>query len=51
MLPTIGTTPATFTTPIAESIRAMNNVTASMLSSEEANLIGGYFNYLIAAMY
>ncbi len=52
MLPTIATTSATFTTAIAESISAIKkNVTASMLSSEDANLVGGYFNYLIAAMH
>lgn len=35
---------------VAESIRAMKNVTTSMLSSEDATLVGGYFDYLIAAM-
>jgi allophycocyanin alpha subunit len=35
---------------VAESIRAMKNVTTSMLSSEDASVVGGYFDYLIAAM-
>jgi allophycocyanin alpha subunit len=35
---------------VAESIRAMKNVTTSMLSSEDVNIVGGYFDYLIAAM-
>ncbi|GAB1538135.1 allophycocyanin subunit alpha [Scytonema sp. NUACC21] len=35
---------------VAEGIRAMKNVTTSMLSSEDASLVGGYFDYLIAAM-
>lgn len=35
---------------VAESIRAMKNVTTSMLSLEDASVVGGHFDYLIAAM-
>lgn len=35
---------------VAESIRAMKNVTNSMMSAEDASVVGGYFDYLIAAM-
>lgn len=35
---------------VAESIRAMKNVTTSMLSSEDVSVVSGYFDYLIAAM-
>lgn len=35
---------------VAESIRAMKNVTTSMMSSEDASEVGAYFDYLIAAM-
>ena len=35
---------------VAESVRAMKNVTTSMMSPEDANEIGAYFDYLIGAM-
>ncbi|MBD2777055.1 allophycocyanin [Iningainema tapete] len=35
---------------VAESIRAMKNVTTSMLSSEDVSIVSGYFDYLIGAM-
>ncbi len=35
---------------IAESIRAMKNVTTSMMSGEDASEVGAYFDYLIGAM-
>ncbi len=35
---------------VAESIRAMKNVTTSMMSGEEASEVGAYFDYLIGAM-
>jgi allophycocyanin alpha subunit len=35
---------------VAESIRAMKNVTTSMMSGEDASEVGAYFDYLIGAM-
>jgi len=35
---------------IAESVRAMKNVTTSMMSGEDASEVGAYFDYLIGAM-
>ncbi|MDP8966816.1 MAG: allophycocyanin subunit alpha [Cyanobacteriota bacterium] len=35
---------------VAEGVRAMKNVVASMLSSEDASEASGYFDYVIGAM-
>ncbi len=35
---------------VAESVRAMKNVTTSMMSSEDASEVSAYFDYLIGAM-
>jgi allophycocyanin alpha subunit len=35
---------------VAEGIRAMKNITATMMSTEDASEIGTYFDYLIAAL-
>jgi allophycocyanin alpha subunit len=35
---------------VAESVRAMKNVTTSMMSGEDASEVGAYFDYLIGAM-
>jgi len=35
---------------VAEGVRAMKNVVASMLSSEDASEAGAYFDYVIGAM-
>ncbi|AFY35851.1 allophycocyanin subunit alpha apoprotein [Calothrix sp. PCC 7507] len=35
---------------VAESIRAMKNITTSMMSAEDASEVGGYFDYLIAGL-
>jgi len=35
---------------VAESIRALKNVVTSMFSGEDANEVGGYFDYLIAGL-
>jgi allophycocyanin alpha subunit len=35
---------------VAESIRAMKNITASMMSGEDASEVGSYFDYLIAGL-
>ncbi len=35
---------------IAESVRAMKNVAASMMSGEDASEAGSYFDYLVGAM-
>jgi allophycocyanin alpha subunit len=35
---------------VAESVRAMKNVTTSMMSPEDASEVGAYFDYLIGAM-
>jgi len=32
---------------VAESVRAMKNITTSMLSGEDASEVGTYFDYLI----
>lgn len=38
------------TDAVAESVRAMKNVTTSMLSGEDANEVGAYFDYLIGGL-
>ena len=35
---------------VAESVRAMKNVAASMMSGEDASEAGSYFDYLVGAM-
>ncbi|NWF58388.1 MAG: allophycocyanin [Fischerella sp.] len=35
---------------VAESVRAMKNITTSMLSGEDALVVGTYFDYLIGAL-
>ncbi len=35
---------------VAEGVRAMKNVTTSMMSPEDASEVGAYFDYLIGAM-
>ncbi len=35
---------------VAESVRAMKNITTSMLSAEDAGEVGSYFDYLINAL-
>lgn len=35
---------------VAESVRAMKNITTSMLSGEDASEVGTYFDYLINAL-
>jgi allophycocyanin alpha subunit len=35
---------------VAESVRAMKNVAASMMSAEDASEAGAYFDYLVGAM-
>ncbi|RUR75291.1 allophycocyanin [Chlorogloeopsis fritschii PCC 9212] len=35
---------------VAESVRAMKNITSSMLSGEDALVVGTYFDYLINAL-
>ena len=35
---------------VAESVRAMKNVAASMMSGEDASEAGAYFDYLVGAM-
>ena len=35
---------------VAESVRAMKNVAASMMSAEDAGEAGAYFDYLVGAM-
>ncbi len=35
---------------VAESIRAMKNITTSMMSAEDAREVGGYFDYLIGGL-
>ncbi|BAY42804.1 allophycocyanin alpha subunit [Kalymmatonema gypsitolerans NIES-4073] len=35
---------------VAESVRAMKNITTSMLSGEDASVVGTYFDYLISAL-
>ncbi|BCL33659.1 allophycocyanin [Nostoc sp. MS1] len=35
---------------VSESIRAMKNVATSMISAEDTNELGGYFDYLIAGL-
>ncbi|MBW4595978.1 MAG: allophycocyanin [Brasilonema angustatum HA4187-MV1] len=35
---------------VAESVRAMKNIATSMLSGEDAGVVGTYFDYLISAI-
>ncbi|UKO99390.1 allophycocyanin [Nostoc sp. UHCC 0870] len=35
---------------VSESIRAMKSIATSMMSGEDANEVGGYFDYLIAGL-
>ncbi|QLE49197.1 allophycocyanin [Nostoc sp. C057] len=35
---------------VAESVRAMKNITTSMLSGEDATVVNTYFDYLISAL-
>ena len=35
---------------VAESVRAMKDVATSMMSGEDASIVGAYFDYLIGAM-
>jgi allophycocyanin alpha subunit len=35
---------------VAEGIRAMKNLTTSMMSGEDSSEVGAYFDYLIGAM-
>jgi allophycocyanin alpha subunit len=35
---------------VTESIRAMKNVATSMMSGEDASVVGAYFDYLIGTM-
>ncbi len=35
---------------VTESIRAMKNVATSMMSGEDAIVVGAYFDYLIGTM-